>query len=190
MINVNVLSALEWLFEKSIRNNSVHGPEDSCVVTFQADALLSTETASRRLVVINISSYIFRIITLFDLDTDAATASHLAKVMRRGNEILVGKALLDAFGEFANIICGEVNRELSVKFRHTGMSTPFLLENSCLPYVSILKPSQVCSAEVNINDSVCFRVIICICIDNKANLDFDINRTGQQSISTGDLELF
>ncbi|CAK0753739.1 conserved hypothetical protein [Gammaproteobacteria bacterium] len=190
MISANVLSSLEWLFEKSIRGNSIQGPEDTCVVTFQSGASSPTETARHRLVVLNISSYIFRIVTLFDLDTDAATVSHLAKIMRRGNEILVDKSLLDAFGEFANIICGEVNRELSMKFRHIGMSTPFFLEYSCLPYVSILKPLHVCSAEVNINDSVHFRVVICICVDNEANLDFDIDRTEQPTVSTGSLELF
>jgi len=190
MISTNALVSIERLFEESIRGNSVQGVEDACVVSFRAGVSLAGETKGHRLVVFNISSYLFRIIALFDFDTDTATVSHLAKVMHRNNERLTGKDLLDAFGEFSNIICGEVSRGLATKFRHIGMSTPFFLENTCMSYISILEPLQVRSMEVTINDDVYFRVILCICVDKENNLDFHINQTEHQTTPTGDLELF
>jgi len=190
MISASAIASMEWLFDKALRDNSILGPEDNCVVASQADLALPVGSATHRLVVLNISSYVFRIVALFDFGTDAATVAHLAKIMRRGDEILKGQALLDAFGEFVNRICGEVNRGLSTNFRHVGMSTPFVLENTCVNYLSILKPSQVSTFEVAINDAVHFEAIVCICVDSATSLDFKIDRLAHEETSSGELELF
>jgi hypothetical protein len=190
MISASATASIEWLFEKALRDNSILGPEDACVVRIKADMPPPVESATRRLVVLNIASYVFRIVALFDFDTNAATLAHLARIMRRGDEILDGRALLDAFGEFVNRVCGEVNRGLSANFRHAGMSTPFILEHTCLGYLSILKPSHVSSFEVTVNDAARFDVIVCICVDSETSLDFHVDRSAQEDAASGELELF
>ena len=188
MMTASATASMEWLFEKALRDNSVLGPEDNCAVRIMADMPPPVESATRQLVVLNISSYVFRIVALFDFDTAAPTAAHFAKLVHR-SETLEKQALLDAFGEFANRVCGEVNRGLSANFRHVGMSTPFALESTCLGYLSVLNPSQMSSFEVDINDALRFDVIICICVDSETSLDFHVDRSAQEEIS-GELELF
>ncbi len=190
MISSNASASLEWLFEKSLRDNVVHDPADSCVVTFFSGVAPQDAKKQRRLVALNISSYLFRIVTLFGFDADAATAAQFARIMRRSDELLEGQALLDAFEEFANMVCGEVNRGLAATFRHVGMSTPFVLENSCLNYLTILQPSQVQTLRVAINDAVNLDVVVCICLDSETDLDFRIDRSEQVEASSGELEMF
>lgn len=189
MISSNAIASIEWLFENSLRDNVVRGAEDSCVVTFHADLPSVASKTPRRLFVLNISSYVFRIVTLFEIGTDAATVEQISKIMG-SDDALKDQALLDAFGEFANRICGEVNRGLTRIFRHVGMSTPFILENSCLSYLSILGPSHVLTLKVVINDLVNFDVVVCICVDDETNLDFQVERAAQAEASSGELELF
>jgi len=190
MISANAVASIEWLFEKALRDNNIPGPEDNCVVRVKAHMPPTDTSTTHRLVVLNISSYVFRIVALFDFDTDAATVAHLSKIMSRGDEIHEERVLLDTVGEFANRICGEVNRGLSASFRHVGMSTPFILEETCLSYLSILKPSQVRMFEVAINDAVRFEVIVCICVDSETSLDFQTDRSVHEETSSGELELF
>lgn len=188
MISAGAIASIEWLFEKALQDNSILGPEDRCLVKLQAKGGATVGSAAHHLVVLNISSYVFRIVALFDFDTAAPTAAHFAKLVHR-SETLEKQALLDAFGEFANRVCGEVNRGLSANFRHVGMSTPFALESTCLGYLSVLNPSQMSSFEVDINDALRFDVIICICVDSETSLDFHVDRSAQEEIS-GELELF
>lgn len=190
VISHSAAASIAWLFEKALRDHSVAGPENECAITVRTKGTPAPEDANHRLVILNISSYAFRIVTLFDFPTDRATVAHMAKIMRRGEEMLQGQTLLDAFEEFANMVCGAVNRGLSAKFRHVGMSTPFLLENTCASYVSIFKPTEVQAIEVAVGDTVRFQVLVCICVDNQTTLDFHVEREAHVEASSGELELF
>jgi hypothetical protein len=188
MISASAIASIEWLFEKSLGSNSVLGPEDRCAVAFQQ--ALPDHGEEHCLIALNISSYAFRIVALFDFSMDAATKAHFARIMKRGDETLEGQALLDAFGEFTNMICGEVNRGLSTRFRHVGLSTPFVLENTCLSHASMLNPTHLRAIEVAVNDAVHFKIVLCVCVGSESPLDFDIERTEHQEIETGELEFF
>lgn len=188
MISPRANTALDWLFDKSVRDTCVIGPEDHCVVIRQPQMRLNDEAVKRQLVVLNISSYLFRIVTLFDFDTDAATSAYLGRLVR-SKESLKDQALRDAYAEFVNMICGAVNRRLGEAFP-AGMSTPFLLENTCSRHVSLLAPAHMQPFEVVINDSVRFNFTVCICMAEETVLDFDIDRSEPEEASSGELELF
>lgn len=190
MITANASAAIDWLFEKAVRDNSVLGGEESCIVTRKAEMAAPVEEAKRQLVVLNISSYAFRIVALFDFGTDAATVAHLARLSRSGDKTLEGQALFDAYAEFVNMVCGAVNRGLCAELQHAGMSTPFLLESTCSRYVSVLGPTRVQAYEVAINDGVRFNFTVCVCVANATTLDFDIDRSENEAASSGELELF
>lgn len=188
MISPRAHAALDWLFEKSVRDTCVIGPEDHCAVIRQPQIVPADEAAKRQLVVLNISSYLFRIVTLFDFDTDAATSAYLGRLVR-SKESLKDQALCDAYAEFVNMICGAVNRRLGEAFP-AGMSTPFLLENTCSRHVSLLAPARMQPFDVVINDSVRFNFTVCICMAEETVLDFDIDRSEPEDASSGELELF
>lgn len=191
MISAKAITSIGWLFEQAIRENSVAGGQDRCVVTSRPLAAMpQADAAKRQLVVLNISSYVFRIVALFVFESDAATATHFARVLRSNQPQLQGQALLDAYAELTNMICGAVNRGLRADFRHSGMSTPFLLESSCADYVSILNPSHTHAYDVEINESVRFQLVVCSCVAASANLDFDIDRSTREEEVSGELELF
>lgn len=191
MITANASTSIDWLFEKSVRDNSVLDAGDRCIVTAKAEMAAPIDGANRQLVVLNISSYVFRLVALFDFATDAATVSHLARLSRSPDKALEGQALADAYAELVNMICGAVNRGLCAEFQHAGMSTPFLLETSCAHYLPALAPTRVKSYEVVINDAVRFDFTVCICVANASTLDFTIDRTEKQEVaSSGELELF
>lgn len=190
MISPKAAASIAWLFERALRENSVAGPQDQCLVTRRPPAALPGDDAKKQLVVLSISSYVFRIVALFVFDTNPQTAAHFAKLARSTNPHLQGQALSDAYAELVNMICGAVNRGLRADFRHSGMSTPFVLESSCAQYVSILNPSQTHAFEVVVNDGVRFQLIVCTCVAGGANLDFDVDRSAQEEEVSGELELF
>lgn len=188
-ISASAISSLEWLFEKALRNNSVTG-EDQLSLTIQENRGSPIEKRAHRLFVLNISSYVVRIIALLEFGTDAATIAHFAKLMNLGDVKLEGQALLDVFGEYTNRVCGEVNRGLTETLGHTGMSTPFVLENSCLEYLSLLNSPEVRWFKVAINDSVRFNLVLCVCVDNGASVELHVDRSTQEVEMAGELELF
>lgn len=191
-MNVTAMArdALDWAFDKSIRENSVSDPLEPCVVTRLTESPPSTGDEQRQLVVLNMSSYVFRVVALFDFSMDAATRAHLAKLSRTPLARLDGQALLDACSEWVNMICGAVNRGLSARFPHAGMSTPFPLESSCAHHLSLLNPAWTRVFAVEINQSVRYNLNVCVCVASGSTLDFDLDRSAQEDASSGELELF
>lgn len=189
MITASATSSIEWLFEESVRENSCAGSEDRCTMT-QPSIQELLPKPENRLVVLNISSYIFRIVALIEFDEHPLTVAHLAKMLRRPENELEGQTLLDAYAEFFNMVCGAVNRKLSNKFKHVGMSTPFFINTACASYLSILNPAATRSFQVNINEQARFKLTVCTCVAKEKTLDFNIDRTAKKDVSTGELELF
>jgi len=189
MLTASAISSIEWLFEKSIHDNSVFSPADHCVVTFLSDKAPAVND-DNHLVLINISSYAFRIVALFSFNKDAATAAHFSRKSHDSEKTLCDQLLLDSYSELVNLICGAVNQGLRNEFRHVALSTPFVLASSCVQYVSMLNFSMTKSINVVINESVDFSVIVGVCVDNNNILDFHIDRSEQQNISSGEIELF
>ncbi len=191
MITANAISSIEWLFDKSVRENCSLGSEDRCTVTSLNESAEFSKPGKRKLVVLNISSYIFRIVALIEFQSDASTVEQFAKILRSSDMKLEGQALLDAYAEFTNMICGAVNRKLCTEFRHAGMSTPFFLDSSCASYISMLNPATTRSYEVVINEMPHFRLTLCVCVARDKTLDFNIEQSDDQEESaTGELEFF
>jgi len=200
MISANAEASIERLFENAIRGNAAL-PDDRCRIDWRDGRAAAASAGNgagnetndannrRRLVALTVSTYLFRIVALFDFGGDPATAAHLARLSRSGKAVLAGQELHDACNELGNVICGEVNRGLSSRFRHAGMSTPFVLEGSCIEHLESLAPSAVWRAEVTVNDEVRFVADVCLCAGRDADLDFHIEPE-QQLETAGELELF
>ena len=138
------------------------------------------ETPEKQILVLTVASYVFRLLTIFHVDSDSATASYF---LRADSE----RVFSEVFGEIGNLCCGAMNRDLGRYFPHTGMSTPYLLESRCLPFLSELKPSYVAQHRININDSLVMHATLCLCA--YAPIDFRVD-TEIAAEATGELELF
>ena len=194
MIGANAVKSFERLLDRALHDHCSADPADRCVVKFlplgAPPQLKPAEMANRRLISLGISSYLFRVVLLFDFASDPATRQYLARSARIDTPMLDGKALNDAYGEFVNMVCGAVNRGLHGEFRHSGMSTPFALESSCCNYLEILQPDAVLTATATINDDVQLRVIAALCGAADVELDFSIETAALAEANSGELELF
>lgn len=75
MFSQSALENIYTLFEQSIHDNAIASADDVCVV--ERTAWPDTSGRPGHAVVLNISSYLFRIIALFDFEADRATGTHL-----------------------------------------------------------------------------------------------------------------
>jgi len=190
MLSRDAIESFDHLFEHAIHDNSVSADDVLTQMTRQQERRIAADGESRRLVVLNISSYVFRVVALFDFATDEVTRAHLAKILRCPRSQMEGQGLEDAYAELVNMICGAVHRGLSSAFSHGGMSTPLMLENTCERYVSLLNPSWTQSYAVEINQTVRFNLMACVCVAKGLTLDFALDRSLAQEESAGELELF
>ena len=190
MITPGAAASLDWLFDKALKANGLVSPDDEFIVTAGGDAVSAVDATNSRLIALGISSYRFRIVSLFRIATDTPTVAHFSRLQGNTGGPLEGQALLDALCEFANRVCGEVNRGLTAEFRHSGMSTPFVLDGSCMEHVAALDPTYVKALEVSVNQSARFSVTVCACVDRETTLDFLVDRSATADESAGELELF
>ncbi|MBV8465010.1 MAG: hypothetical protein JO218_03600 [Burkholderiales bacterium] len=189
MVTSSTLDTITWLFERAIQDNA-KGGDDHCIVARSPERDEVDEAKNRHLIVLNIASYTFRFVALFDFAKDVATREHLARVLRSPEAAQEGQAATDAYAEFVNLICGAVNRELCNVFRHGGMSTPSVLDSQCMRYVATLKPAETLSFDVVINEAMRFRLVVCICVSKGTTLEFQVDRSQVVEEVTGELELF
>ncbi len=190
MVSQSATAGIEWLYEKAIRENSVSSPDDFCVCTKLPTYTDTAPSKSRHLVVLTISSYLFRIVALFTFKNDQPTNEHMARLCKSQAPELDEQELSDAYAELVNMVCGAVNRGLGTPFPHVGMSTPFTLESSCANYVTALEPEYLQHYEVAVNDAVRFNLTLCLCTGSDSNLDFRIDTYEPEDESSGELELF
>ncbi|MFZ4535029.1 hypothetical protein [Propionivibrio sp.] len=170
---------LNFIFSKAARANlRVHAAD-----TIEIEALPGlqiVETPEKKIVVLTVASYLFRLLTIFHVNDDKVTESYFTKSDH-------GRSFDEAFGEIGNVCCGVMNRELGNYFPHTGMSTPFVLESKCLPFLNELKPGYVSQHRISINNSVSMHATLCLCAYAPINFRVD---TAIAAEETGELELF
>ncbi len=190
MMSSNAVAAIRRLFEQSLRENCISGPNDECLISDSSGMAPFAERDQHQVVVLNISSYAFRIVALFEFNEDAETSAHLARISHREVRSLQRQDLLDAYSEFVNLICGKVNRDLGKVIFHSGLSTPFFLESTCAQYLSVLKPSNTHILDAVVNHKVHFRLTVCICAADDISIDFQVDQTAHEETTTGEMEMF
>ena len=107
------------------------------------------------LLLITISSFVFRLVAIFQISGNEATRQYYA-----GS----GPALApeETFTEVVNLCCGALSRELAAQFKHLAMSIPYRLESSCLTFLGELKAGLTATYEITINDAAQMRATLCM----------------------------
>ncbi len=200
---------IEQAFHRSLRASLTRTPEDVCAIVPAPTPGLSAQPlpgakpalAGQRgparqsspagepgsvgqpgeiLLVVTISSFVFRLLTLFQVGADPATRAYYVSAAQQ--------SLDEAFREFANMCCGALNRELSEQIPHLAMSIPYTLSSQCLAFLGELRPSFLSSSAVTINDSVRLQVTLCMCCS--AAVDFVASAAPVAETTAGELEMF
>lgn len=178
-VSEDARQAVDHLFTQAVRANLVMDAADAIEIE-QLPGSGIVETPEANIFVLTISSYLFRLLTVFHVDPDGAAAAYFSKDD-------AGRAFHEVFGEVGNLCCGAMNRELGKHFLHTGMSTPNMLGRRCVTYLNELKPDYVSRHRIGINDSVALHATLCLCA--YAPIDFRVD-TSAALEETGGLELF
>jgi len=138
------------------------------------------------MVVLTVSSYLFRLNFMLHYADDSVTRAHFAAANKVNPEDLGEQAFLDAIRECGNICCGNLNRDLVSVFPHVGMSTPNIVDRHCVAHLAKLAPGYVQHYELVDAGGPPFAVTLCI--KEFADLDFAVQL--DQVEETGELEMF
>ncbi|MGH8810074.1 MAG: hypothetical protein ACREX0_19530 [Noviherbaspirillum sp.] len=132
------------------------------------------------IVVLTISSLLFRLLLILHVDETPATRRYFA-----GNA--GDRPFREVFYETANLCGGAMNQELLRYFPDLGMSTPYTLNSRCVSFLEELKPGYLSQFAITINGSVRMAATICMC--EYAPIDFAYDGNAAEE-TTGELELF
>lgn len=184
MISQSAKSAFDHLMSRALKGALCASPEDRCEVEIIDGTKAITE---KKVVLLTVSSYLFRVMTLLYFTLDRNTQQHFAAIHRVAPETMNESDYADVIGECGNIFCGALNRELAQHFPHLGMSTPNVLDRHCVDYLDELNAGYVKHFKVRINDALTMHASLCVC--DFADIDFTVDMT-QTEESNGELEMF
>jgi hypothetical protein len=170
--------SIEQAFHRALRATLTRAPDDVCAIV-PATGPGRGGQPGETLLVVTISSFVFRLLTLFQVGGDPATRAYYVSSAQQ--------SLDEAFREFANMCCGALNRELSEQIPHLAMSIPYTLSSQCMAYLGELQPHFLSSSAVTINDSVQLQVTLCMCCS--AAVDFVASAPVAEP-AAGELEMF
>lgn len=179
MISDQAKQGLGEIFARAVKSNLAVAATDTVEVVQLPDRNL-VEIPGKDIVVLTISSYLFRLLTIFHVNPDQATENYFTKYQPK-------RAVHDVFGELGNLCVGAMNREMGQHFLHLGMSTPYVLESSSLPFLNELKPAYVARHLIRINSDVSMQATLCLCA--YAPIDFSVE-SDVAEYETGTIELF
>lgn len=142
-------------FRRAATATLIRSAGDVCdvkVATKGADSELQTESP---LLLITISSFVFRLVAIFQISSNEATRQYYT-----GSG--AAETPEETFTEVVNLCCGALSRELSTQFKHLAMSIPYRLEASSLKFLGELKAGLTTTLDITINDSARMRATLCM----------------------------
>jgi len=184
MISPQAAAGMEFTMVNALKDALTAPGEARCEVEVIHDA---SSIKEKKMVVLTVTSYMFRALTILYFTMNKATKQHLTQINRADVASMDDTAFIDVICECGNIACGALNRELARHYPHIGMSTPNILDNNSAAYLSALKPNHVQHFKVRINDVLTMHATLCFCAF--ADVDFTVDMT-QAEESSGELEMF
>lgn len=146
-------------------------------------------------VVLTISSFKFRIMCLLHLSLNKTTKQFVADAIGVKTEDLDETAYLDYLLEMSNSFCGNLKRLLQNTCPPLGMSTPNLLDRTCLSFDNVFSISHQahCSAIADYSEPALFGASVLVNLQNPQDFKLphyqDIEAESEVD-NSGELELF
>lgn len=183
MITVRARESLDRAIEAALRQNLVDwAPEGGELERLDDPRALKLPW----LVMISITSYTLRVITFLHHADGPALRSQVARVTSSPVDDITADAVADQIRERANLIGGALNRDLVAHFHHLGMSTPNLLERTCLEHMPSLRPLHEAHFSVRHTAGLTLGFSAYVC--STAPLDLELTDS-TASAAAGELEL-
>lgn len=183
LISQSAKDGFDTLLRQALRTSLV--PDGTEVDMSVIDDVASI--SARKMVVLTVSSYLFRMMVMFYFTPDAATKAHFARLNRIAPEEMSEQAFMDAIAECGNLCCGILNRDLGRFFPHLGMSTPNVIDKNCAAYLQKLNLGHLRHLAVDMPETPRFHVTLCV--SAYAEMDFAVSEE-EVDAGTGELELF
>jgi hypothetical protein len=142
----------------------------------------------KKIVILTVSSYLFRLIAILYFSPDAATRAYFNRSAGEGAPALTDEEFLDRVAECGNVCCGALNRELGAFFPHVGMSTPNIVDKDCMRYVDLLGCALVKHYEIALEGGP--TMFATLCVADYGLVDFHVDAAANATLDTGELELF
>lgn len=179
MISLHAKDSIDRIFRKAAQTRLPLDTADLCEIVPLAQPR-DDVAKDARVVVLTISSILFRLLLIVQVDENARTREYFLKDN-------VERPFEDALLEICNLCCGAMNQELLRDFPDLGMSTPYVLSARCLSHLQELKPALLASYSITIDGSVGLDATVCVCA--YAPIDF-VADTSTVEETSGELELF
>jgi hypothetical protein len=179
MISTQAMDGLRRIVIKATQSRLAMQANDICDVRCVTDQYKEAG-AEHKVVVLTISSLLFRFILMFQVEDSETNRSYFLQNTEN-------KSFDETFFEIANLCCGVINQDLLRHFPDLGMSTPYVLNGKCTSHIKELKPSHLSRYAITINDVV--RLSAMVCINAYEPMHFVFNDDAVEETS-GELELF
>ncbi len=181
MISTQSMHNVEVAFHDAIRANLIREPGDTCEI-LSLEATDAGKDVGHKLLLITISSFVFRLIVIFRIVDNPATRAYYLRAD-------AAQTLDQVFAELANMCGGSLNRALSTQFHHLAMSTPCTVNSQCAAFLADLRPQHVTRLKITINESVQLQVALCMCCSRPVEVAAATAATDGDT-AIGELELF
>ncbi|MBI5259322.1 MAG: hypothetical protein HY855_22665 [Burkholderiales bacterium] len=142
----------------------------------------------REVVMLTVSSYVFRALLFVHFERDAVTRAHFAALAQTPVESMSDERYIDAVMECGNLCCGALNRDLAAFYPHIGMSTPCILDRNCLAHVDGMHPAFHRRYRAELGSGVALHLTLAVCAF--ADIDFPFEPRAVEEESAGELEMF
>jgi hypothetical protein len=142
----------------------------------------------KKIVILTVSSYLFRAMTILYFKPDAATRAYFNRGAEEGAPALADEEFLDRVAERGNVCCGALNRDLGPFFPHVGMSTPNIIDRDCMQYVDLLGCGFVKHYKIVLDGELTMYATLCVA--DYGHVDFHVDPAVEVAVDTGELEMF
>lgn len=165
--------------------NSMAASGFDCTANPAEDAI----PPEREVVMLTVSSYLYRVLLFIHFNRDAATRGYVADLAGTSLSEMDDERFNDVMMERGNLCCGALNRDIATVLPHIGMSTPCILHRSSMEHVSALAPAYTRRFKADVSPAVSLHFTLALCAF--ANLDFAFEpRTVEEDETAGELEMF
>lgn len=183
LVSQSARDGFDQLLQQALKASIVPANENAEISVIEDITTIS----EKKIVVLTVSSYLFRLMVMFHFTPDAATKGHFARLNRVDAGEMGEQGFMDAIAEAGNLCCGILNRDLGRFFPHLGMSTPNVIDKQCAAYLQKLNAAHIRHFALDVAGSP--RLHVSLCVSAYAEMDFAVS-PDEEDVSTGELELF
>jgi hypothetical protein len=184
MITERAKASFDHLLVSSLKSGMPVG--GASVSVEPIDAL--DEIKEKKIVILTVSSYLFRAMVIVYFKPDAATRAYFNRNAAEDAPELTDEEFYDRVAECGNVCCGTLNRRIGEHFPHLGMSTPNILDKDCMRYIDLLDCGLEKHYMINLEGGLTMYASLCVTAYGK--VDFHVDPIIDEDMSVGELEMF